>query len=538
MPRGFYSNIFCQGKKEEEFVPTKHQTETTEYFLTSPYKGLLLYHKLGSGKTCTSIMIADQLLKKKMVSRVYILTPGSLREGWINEYCRKCGRKASTFYKKYVFITYNYRIPWENIDFTDSLVIIDEVHNLINGVKNDSKTAVFLYNRINESKCRVLALSGTPIYNYVYEFAFLGRLLKPGDDFFPDIGRGEDVNSMAFMKLFDVAQDGTLKPKNDTVFRRMIEGIVSYFPGAGEEYVPTVIEMSPIKVVMSPEQEKYYWIRHDIEISAVKPASGLRKKDPQLYELMRKLYIVAKKNIFTRAASNFYYPPEIKIQQDLPEPKGWISRNNLKQFPLSICSPKFVAFLVNIVMHDKQKHVLFTFFKKKSGVQALKSILGLCGIKTAIFSGDLDDSQRRYILKKFNSEENRYGDLIRVLLVTEAGAEGISVLEARHMHILESSPRMSKTIQAIGRVARFRSHIALPPEERTVKIWKYQSIASPDAVTIESVRFTESGEELRTTKKITNKVTIDEILYDRGMKVLKGIDSFLDLLKASSVTSY
>jgi len=160
----------------------------------------------------------------------------------------------------------------------------------------------------------------------------------------------------------------------------------------------------------------------------------------------------------------------------------------------------------------------------------------MCGITSAIFSGDLNDDERRRILKKFNSPKNRYGDVIRILLVTEAGAEGISVLEARHMHILESSPRMSKTIQAIGRVARFKSHIELPPEERSIKIWKYWSTASPEPI---KIKIKSKSKELNDEEKIIeDKTCIDEILYQRGMKTIYESNSFLDIIKESSVTPF
>jgi hypothetical protein len=97
---------------------------------------------------------------------------------------------------------------------------------------------------------------------------------------------------------------------------------------------------------------------------------------------------------------------------------------------------------------------------------------------------------------------------------------------------------MSKTIQAIGRVARFKSHIALPPEERKIKVWKYWSIASPDEVTITTTFLTPEGEQEQATQTIEDKKTIDEILYDKGMKTIRGIDSFLDLIKLVSVTPF
>jgi hypothetical protein len=78
-------------------------------------------------------------------------------------------------------------------------------------------------------------------------------------------------------------------------------------------------------------------------------------------------------------------------------------------------------------------------------------------------------------LDRFNSIENRDGKNIKVLLTTEAGCEGITMLEVEHVHILETNPNTNKTLQCIGRAARFRSHINLPKERQKVNIWKYHA---------------------------------------------------------------
>jgi superfamily II DNA or RNA helicase len=573
MPKGIYDGFSCVGKKKETFVPQSHQKETMKYFLKSPHKGLLLFHELGSGKTCTSIMIGDKMLERGMVEKVYILTPGSLRQGWISEYCMKCGMDPIYLKKNYIFVTYNYTIGKNLPDFNNSLVIIDEVHNLINGVKNMSFHSTAIYNALMSANCRIVALSGTIVYNYVYEFALLGNLLKPGGEF-PEIRKEKDLNIEAFMKFFNIDEEGYLRPKNNTRFKKRLEGIISYFPGAGKEYVPEVLEQKPIKLLMTPEQEINYWIKEDQERKlAKKPAASLMGKNKKVYDVLMKMYIMAQKNILTRLASNFYYSTasvdieektEADIKSALPEDDkelneddadiavgrplkrdipisegGWIEKSKFSDGALfKTYSTKFTALLTNIVLHNNQKHVVFTFFKERAGVYLIKSILGMCGIKSAIFSGDLNDDDRRRLLARYNDPKNRYGDVIRVLLVTEAGAEGISVLEARHMHILESSNRVNKTTQAIGRVARFKSHIELPLTERNVKIWRYWSIATDEPLTFTAKSMGHDGQIVDVTKTVTDKRCIDELLYDRGMKIKRETESFKKLLKSVSVTSY
>ena len=65
-----------------------YQKLVREYLLMeTPYRGLLLYHGLGSGKTCSSIAVAESLMSNK---RVFILLPASLQANYRGE-IRKCG---------------------------------------------------------------------------------------------------------------------------------------------------------------------------------------------------------------------------------------------------------------------------------------------------------------------------------------------------------------------------------------------------------------------------------------------------------------
>lgn len=89
-------NISCEniGKTSTDFSLLTHQKIVRDYMnLYTPYRGLLLYHGLGSGKTCTSIAIAEGMKDSK---RVIIMTPASLRANYIGE-LKKCG---DTLYKK------------------------------------------------------------------------------------------------------------------------------------------------------------------------------------------------------------------------------------------------------------------------------------------------------------------------------------------------------------------------------------------------------------------------------------------------------
>ena len=84
----------CEQSDENDISPMTHQKIIKEYAnLYTPYRGLLLYHGLGAGKTCSSIGIAEGM---KTTKNVIIMTPASLQTNFMVE-LKKCG---DNLYKK------------------------------------------------------------------------------------------------------------------------------------------------------------------------------------------------------------------------------------------------------------------------------------------------------------------------------------------------------------------------------------------------------------------------------------------------------
>lgn len=87
--------ITCDSlRSSESFSLLTHQKLVRDYMnLYTPYRGLLLYHGLGAGKTASSIAIAEGMKSKR---RVIVMTPKSLRDNYVEEL-----KKAGDFmYKK------------------------------------------------------------------------------------------------------------------------------------------------------------------------------------------------------------------------------------------------------------------------------------------------------------------------------------------------------------------------------------------------------------------------------------------------------
>ena len=74
--------------KNGEFNLMIHQRVVSDYLnLYTPYRGLLLYHGLGSGKTCTSISIAEGMKSQK---KIFVLTLASLKANFMDQ-MKVCG---------------------------------------------------------------------------------------------------------------------------------------------------------------------------------------------------------------------------------------------------------------------------------------------------------------------------------------------------------------------------------------------------------------------------------------------------------------
>ncbi len=107
----------CESRSGNDFSLMAHQEIVRDYVnLFTPYRGILLYHGLGSGKTCSSIAIAEGMKDSK---KVIVMTPASLRRNYYEE-LKKCG---DSLYKKNQF--------WEFIVATDeNIETLSSVLNL------------------------------------------------------------------------------------------------------------------------------------------------------------------------------------------------------------------------------------------------------------------------------------------------------------------------------------------------------------------------------------------------------------------------
>ena len=115
-------DVSCESRSGDgEFSLLTHQRIVRDYLnLYTPYRGLLLYHGLGSGKTCSSIAIAEGMKSGK---NVIIMTPASLKRNYIEE-LKKCG---DSLYKK----NQNWEFVTITSQTTEASALTDELSSIL-----------------------------------------------------------------------------------------------------------------------------------------------------------------------------------------------------------------------------------------------------------------------------------------------------------------------------------------------------------------------------------------------------------------------
>ena len=79
-------------------------------------------------------------------------------------------------------------------------------------------------------------------------------------------------------------------------------------------------------------------------------------------------------------------------------------------------------------------------------------------------------------IKALTNDNNKDGNIIKVVLISNAGSEGLDFKFLRQIHIFEPWYNMNRSEQIIGRGVRNFSHKDLPFEKRNVEIFMYGTI--------------------------------------------------------------
>lgn len=294
--REYYINAIPARKKLETYEEIKkyrnkicgrkYELSNTQVLLSNfinpntPYRGVIIYHGTGVGKTAASVAIAEKF--KPMVDRygtkIHVLVPGPLQKSnYLKEILKSTGetylksyddqsviltdadkqklyKNAIALIKQYYqfisFITFYRRVSGEKIkdkiimnnkvksqnrktatgenereyssdrlyELNNTLLIIDEAHGL-----TTNEYGIAVKKIIDNSKnLRIVLLTATPMKNVADEIVELINYIRP------------KTSPMLRDKIF-TSQRGnqlTFKPDGKKYLRKMVRGYVSYLRGA------------------------------------------------------------------------------------------------------------------------------------------------------------------------------------------------------------------------------------------------------------------------------------------------------------------
>jgi hypothetical protein len=198
---------------------------------------------------------------------------------------------------------------------------------------------------------------------------------------------------------------------------------------------------------------------------------------------------------------------------------------------LEIYSPKFLAMLENIENPEhKGLHLVYSQFRTLEGIGIFGLTLEANGFsrfkikKTsidsweinmseeelgkpcyALYTGTEEAEEKEIIRNIYNgnwdnipnniasqlrakSSNNNMGEIIKILMITSSGSEGINLRNTRYVHIMEPYWHPVRTEQVIGRARRICSHQALPYELQTVEVFLYIMVFTESQLNSENAK--------------------------------------------------
>jgi superfamily II DNA or RNA helicase len=477
--------------------PTKFKLQPQQEFIADYFSskdappGMLVYHQIGAGKTCAAISVAEKM-KHKL--NIIVVLPASLIGNFVDELRSPCPgeeylskgdrqkllklkpddseyktiiQKSDKRIKKYYTI-YSYHKFIEltkknKIKLDDTLLIIDEVQNMV------SLTGTF-YNTLKKSidkssdSLKILILSATPMFDRPSEIGLTLNLLKPKVEF--PIG-------LDFDKKFLKRKGSMYETKNLDKFNSLSKNLISYFRGAPPFTYPEQL-FKVVKCQMSDFQYKSYLSALSTEGDIVKGA--FRNVD------------------ILNLPLNFFLGPRVISNIAFPNKRiGELGFASLKNDHLQLqnihnYSIKFYKIFKKIKQSDGPVFV-YSNFKDLGGIKSFIKFIEYHGYKNykvfgegplryALWTGDEKREMKEEIKYIFNQKDNDNGSKINMMIGSPSVKEGVSFKRVRQVHILEPYWNMSRVLQIIGRAIRFCSHKDLPKKDRNVEVFLYLATKS------------------------------------------------------------
>jgi superfamily II DNA or RNA helicase len=496
-----------------------HQEKVINYMSNNrEQKGLILYHSPGSGKS----LIALTLIQKSCPKKSYIIAPNYLKSTWHTH----IEQDFINIEKCITILSYEEASNLNILLFKDTLVIVDEAHNIVTKIKGgnliEKKLYLSLFQKLKQAK-KILLLTATPIINSIDDLSYLYNLAI-GEDIFTynrlmfrkkymnidktkSFVRGYFFESkfFAYFVPFWTGEiiAASLAPLISLNYLSVFIQVVSSF--LGSLFLEEVVQSFPIQEMkfryfsgeffkekslkyLSYYKDKIKKSNKDFPSYKIKYKS-IKYSLPQ-YKFYLKLNdkLLDKKDLLL-LIENELSQEELKtinfLQEDTQEQlirkKGFgrqIGNITFIEEDRLVIPDKFKQILKHL---DKgQQSVIYSNYYEK-GIKELAKFLDTKSHKNKykILHPNLSTEEQRHLIADYNN--GKY----KILLLHPNITEGVTLKATRQMHILEPVFNNQILKQIVGRVVRYQSHIHLKKEEQEVEVFVWKSTVVADKLNSE-----------------------------------------------------
>ena len=489
-----------------------HQQAVVDDLRANPaQKGLILYHHFGSGKTITSLAVAEALA----VGEVIVLVPKHLQVHWLQE-LRKYGVRDPGRYRilDYGDVQALKALP----SLQGKMVLIDESHRFIDRVRHaeDEAAAVYaqVYEKIQKQAAKVLSLSGSIVYNDAIDLSYQINLVR-GEAVLPTSLKEFQKSFMRPHPLKSFFRghvlEGMLLPVYAIQSLVMIKPF--YFPsseaemgqGLGIALLSPMVVISALKMnypvaqipltefslqrlrAFAPYLSYYQGYRADAERQAY-PRVVEHQRVCDLHPLAIQFWYklvdgaLEPRSVFTLLKDRPGVQPSWStlnlrldhFQKALFHEVGagrQIGNLGFRDVDTGeqVEPEKFIRLAAEI--HKAQGPVVIYSHYAQNGIQRIWHFLKrtLPHKQVALLSSTTTIAQQEQLLRDYNAGK------VDILLLNPEMSEGISLRGTDQLHILEPSENYALSEQIKGRVVRFRSHTHLPAARQQVHIFHWST---------------------------------------------------------------
>ena len=351
----------------------------------------------------------------------------------------------------------------------------------------------------------------------------------------------------------------TLKTNREHVyFRRVLSGLVSYFYYYNPDDFATQSDINFVKVPLSDTQFVEYTKARRVEFVEENPKIKIipKKLKGNMFCNIQPSNLISRNDfhfkVASRIASNFVVPGvprNGKTEDYFDATNKFVTKESLKEF-----APKMKK-IVDRIQKSNGPCLVYSQYRTKQGIGAFAQVLELYGYsevkvsrlkgqyqinKTGkakkhyiVFKTNADTSKTQILMDIFNKNASglprsiQLADLdVRVILITQAGSEGISLKGVRQVHIMEPYWNYIRVQQIIGRAIRAKSHNHLDPAERHVDVYVYLATLTKDQA--EDMKWDDG-------KLSDAGVSTDETIYRIAKKKQDTLDHLLKMMKETAM---